>query len=920
MDVERWQKVNEIFHSALQQTAERRRGFLMQACANDTELLAEVESLLFSYEESSSFIQGSAFDHAVDVLAQSDTPQPGQRIGCYKIIREIGRGGMGAVLLALRDDEEFEKEVAIKIIKRGMDTDYLLDRFRNERQILARLDHANIARLLDGGTTESGLPYFVMEYIEGQPIDEYCDEKKLSVVERLKLFRKVCAAVHYAHQNLVIHRDIKPSNILVTEDDTPKLLDFGIAKILTPDSQDYTQETATMMRMMTPEYASPEQVRGDHITTASDVYSLGVVLYELLTGRSPYRYKGRSPLEVLSIVSNNDPEKPSTAIFRLEESTRSLNGAETQIITAEDVSLLREGSAEKLRRRLSGDLDNIILKAMRKEKERRYASVERLSDDIRNYLHGLPVSARKDTFSYRTLKFISRNKAAVIAATLVLLTLIGGIIATAWQAKVAHEQRMLARADREKARDLARKVLFDYHDAIGDLPGSVQVRNKLAQDMVEYLNSFAHEAASEPALQGELADAYERVSSVLGGSAYANLGDTDKAIENLKNALRIRENLLKADPQNPQLRMNLANSYRKYAALLSETPKLDEALDSYRQSVTLAEALVNEDSNNASYKRLLALNCGDLGSFLTTQGKWDEALANQLRALNIHESFAKADPRNAETRRALSVCDEAIGQIMLQEGNAAGALEWQRKALELRKALVAENPINAEYKRILGSGYYNAGVIYSVTQQTSESLDSYRKSAAIATELAGKDPENATLKADASIAHLSIGFILRDLGNAQEASENFRRALQLREELFNSDPHNYWKRWLMIEAAAKTASSLAQSGNAAEALNYSKKTLDLIEETASESDNADFRTARATAYLEIADAYTRLSEDSKISAGERRQHLQAARQLYQQSLDIFLDMQSRGTLSSLYAYVPEAFRTKMARCDAALTK
>jgi eukaryotic-like serine/threonine-protein kinase len=920
MDVERWQKVNEIFHSALQQTADQRSCFLSQACADDPELLAEVQSLLFSYEESSSFIQGSAFDHAVDVFAQSDTPQPGQRIGCYKIVREIGRGGMGAVLLAIRDDEEYEKEVAIKIIKRGMDTDYLLERFRNERQILARLDHPHIARLLDGGTTEGGLPYFVMEYIEGQPIDEYCDEKKLSVVERLKLFRKVCAAVHYAHQNLVIHRDLKPSNVLVTDDGTPKLLDFGIAKILAPDSQGYTRETATMMRMMTPEYASPEQVRGDHITTASDVYSLGVVLYELLTGRSPYRYKGRSPLEVLSIVSNDEPERPSTVIYRLEESTRSLNGAETQVITAEDVSLLREGSADKLRRRLSGDLDNIILKAMRKEKERRYASVERLSEDIRNYLHGLPVSARKDTFSYRAWKFINRNKAAVVAATLVLLTLIGGIIATAWQAKVAHEQRMLAGAEREKARQLARTVLFDYHDAIVDLPGSVPVRNKLAQDMVEYLNSFAAEAASDPALQGELADAYERVSSVLGGSAYANLGDTDKALENLKNALHIRENLLAANPQNPELRMNLANTFRKYAALLSETPSLDEALTSYRQAVALAEALVQEDPANSHYNRLLALNCGDLGSFLTTRGNWDEALANQRQALRIHESFAKADPANAETRRALSVCYEAIGQILLQRGDATGAVAEQQKALELRKALAADHPLNAEYKRILGSGYYNAGVIYSVIQQMNESLNSYRKSAAIAAELSAKDPENATLKADASIAHLSIGFILRDMGKAPEASENFRRALQLREELLSRDPHNYWKRWLTIEAAAKTASSLAQSGNTGEALNYSEKTLALIEATADESDNADFRTARATAYLEVADAYALLSDNQKLSATERRQYLHLARAQYQKSLDIFLDMQSKGTLSSLDGGVPDGLKRKIARCDAELVK
>ncbi|MEW6125674.1 MAG: protein kinase [Acidobacteriota bacterium] len=920
MDATHWQKVNELFHSALQQAPERRSVFLAEACAHDQTLLEEVESLLFSYEESSHFIQGSAFDQAVDLFTQTDTPQPGQKIGNYKIIRELGQGGMGAVLLAIRDDDEFEKRVALKIIKRGMDTDYVLERFRNERQILARLEHPNIAHLLDGGTTENGLPYFVMEHIEGLPIDVYCDEKKLTITQRLKLFRKVCAAVHYAHQNLVIHRDIKPSNILVTEDGTPKLLDFGIAKILTPDSGDYTKETATMLRMMTPEYASPEQVRGDHITTASDIYSLGVVLYEMLTGRSPYRYKGRSPMEILHIVSESDPEKPSTVIYRLEEKTATVKNVKTQLITAEDVSLLREGSPDKLHKRLSGDLDNIVLKAMRKESLKRYASAEQLSEDLRRYLQGLPVSASKGTFSYRAWKFINRNKAGVIAGSLVLLTLIAGIVATAWQAHVAQQQRELASFEREKARRLARSVLFDYYDAIVDLPGSVPVRNKLAQDMVEYLNSFALEAAGDPALQSELADAYERVSSVLGGSAYANLGDTQKALENLSNAVRIRESLLSRDSQNHELRMNLANTYRKFAALLSETPNLDGALASYRQALALAETLAREEPANKNYQRLIALNAGDLGSFLTTQGKWDEALANQRRALSIHEGLARSNPQDAETRRALSVCHEAIGQIYLQTGDFAGALEQQNRVLEIRKILSTENPLNAEYKRILGSGYANLGGIYSASGLLAKSLESYQKSVAISNELAIKDPENATLKADASISYLNIGYILRDAGKSAEASENFRKALQLREELLEKDPTNYWKRWLMIEAAAKTASALALSGKGAEAMHYAEQTLELIEATVDESENADFQTARATAYLEVAESYYTLATHAKVAASQRLTHFQSARQAYQKSLDIFADMQSRGTLSPLDAQVPDGIKKKLALCDAALLK
>jgi serine/threonine protein kinase/Flp pilus assembly protein TadD len=328
--------------------------------------------------------------------------------------------------LAARADDEYQKQVAIKIVKRGMDTEAIIRRFLNERQILANLDHPNIAKLLDGGTTEDGLPYFVMDYIEGLPIHVYCDTHKRSIVERLKLFQTVCSAVHYAHHHDVVHRDIKPSNILVTAEGVPKLLDFGIAKLLNPDPSFQTKETTSLLRPMTPDYASPEQIRGEPITPASDVYSLGVLLYELLTSHRPYYVKNRTPQEIERTICEEEPKKPSTAISRIEE-VPAADGTNRITLTPESVSEARGDQQEKLRRHLAGDLDNMVLMALRKQPERRYASVGQFSEDIQHHLEGLPVIARKDTLWYRSAKFIRRNKASVLSAALasMILPLLG---------------------------------------------------------------------------------------------------------------------------------------------------------------------------------------------------------------------------------------------------------------------------------------------------------------------------------------------------------------------------------------------------------------------------------------------------------------------------------------------------------------
>src|SRR5918999_2747610 len=401
MTPERWRQVEEIFQTALDLHPEERARYVSQVCATDTDLKRNVEVLLLQHDSAGDLLEHSIYgetDQGVfaSFIDEKD-PMLGRRLGSYRIEREIGRGGMGAVYEALRADNEFNKRAAIKLVKRGMDTDFILRRFRKERQILAALDHPHIAGLLDGGTTDDGLPYFVMEFIEGQPLYNYCDAHQLNITERLKLFRSICDAVHYAHQKEIVHRDIKPSNVLVTSEGVPKLLDFGIAKLLNPQlAGDITHDpTATAMRLMTPEYASPEQVQGAPTTPSTDVYSLGVLLYELLTGHRPYRLVNRAPHEIARVICEESPAPPSIIITRTDDLLPSLYGAD-EAATLKQLYTTRRSTLESLRRALAGDLDNIVMQALRKEPEWRYQSAADLRDDITRFLEGRPVTDLPD--------------------------------------------------------------------------------------------------------------------------------------------------------------------------------------------------------------------------------------------------------------------------------------------------------------------------------------------------------------------------------------------------------------------------------------------------------------------------------------------------------------------------------------------
>ncbi|HKQ48220.1 MAG TPA: serine/threonine-protein kinase [Phycisphaerae bacterium] len=461
MTPERWQRLKNVIESALEREPAARGAFLLEACGQDATLRAEAESFVAAHDDDPSFLEDSAEGLWKAIAARGGkTPlpiEPGRALGAYQVVRPIASGGMGAVYLAVRADDAYRKQVAIKVIRTdslgdSRHRDELQRRFRTERQTLANLDHSNIARLLDGGATDDGLPFLVMEYIEGRSIDQFCDDQRLSTTDRLELFSKVCQAVSYAHRSLVIHRDLKPSNILVTADGEPKLLDFGLAKLLDPDSSALAATlTRTGLQPLTPAYASPEQIRGEPVTTSTDVYSLGVILFELLTGHRPYRGSTVAMHDLARLICEQEPDRPSQAVTRVEKTDD-----HHPAVTPESISQTRDGRPERLRRRLAGDIDTIVLKALRKEPARRYASVEQFAEDIRRHLRGEPILARPGTWTYHTTKFVRRHRAGVIAAALVLLSLSGGLAVAFWQLREAQRQTLIAQHQTEEARRQAR--------------------------------------------------------------------------------------------------------------------------------------------------------------------------------------------------------------------------------------------------------------------------------------------------------------------------------------------------------------------------------------------------------------------------------------------------------------------------------
>jgi serine/threonine protein kinase len=848
LSAETWERVQEIFNAAVDLPPAERAALLERECAGDMTLRDEVESLLASDEQATSFIEDPASAIPRDLMdaTADDEDFAGRRFGAYQVLREIGRGGLGAVYLAARADEQFEKQVAIKVVRRGLDTDDILRRFRAERQILAQLDHPNIARLTDAGSTEEGLPYFVMEYIDGESITSYCETHRLSTAARLELFRQVCSAITYAHQHLVIHRDIKPSNILVTKEGVPKLLDFGIAKVLHADDP-LAAHTMTGVRVMTPEYASPEQVRGLPITTASDIYSLGVLLYKLLTNQKPYRLTSHTSDELSRAVLDQIPERPSTAVARRSESAAG--------------AVIDQGS-------LRGDLDNIVLMAMRKEPERRYASAAALADDIRRHLEGLPVAARPNTLSYRAGKFINRHRAGAIAGTLVLLSIIGGLIATLWQAGVAQSERAKAEKRFNDVRKLANSNLFDVYPEIEHLEGSLKAREAILRNALAYLDSLSQEATGDSELQSELATAYEKVGDVQGALNTSSLGNVKAALGSYAKARQHREAILAAHPRDLKAKERLANNVYVTARTLWNNSETQHAEAEFQKAIALQRELVAASPDSVESNNRLALLLIDYAAIpafnfqaAQAQGSIDEALeiiarlrrtkpedselkktrARGLRLLSkaktalgdhaggltalhearsLSEEVARAFPQDFRLQRAVWLTDYMICELLIDKRDGQEAARACAATIPFPDAALAREPENAVVAYDLANSHFNAARAFRLADDSAQTIAHSHRAIDVMSKLSAKSPANTEYKRNLAIYRTEMARAQIKLGQNNEAIAALHDVEAILRPIVEADPSSTTFNYDLAFAHRLAAQAFHNQGASATAVEH----------------------------------------------------------------------------------------------------
>ena len=787
MTPERWQKVKEIFTEAVELENDERSRFLDAAINGDDEMRVEVEKLLASDADAKTIF------NAFSVIPPESVKDV---IGNYRIIKKIGEGGMGAVYLAERAD--VRQKVALKIIRHGADSDVILRRFRREQEILAALEHPNVARLLDVGISADNVPFLAMEYVEGVDLTTFSQSKNLSVNEKLNLFRKVCEAVAYAHSRLIVHRDLKPSNIIVNQKGEPKLLDFGISKLIS-ESETEEKGTVTSFGMLTPNYASPEQFRGETVSTATDVYSLGVILYELLTDRLPYDVNSRRLDEVAKIVCETVPPRPSEAVISyqlavISQPIRSDNSTnENKFQTNENQPKTNPKSKIRNPKLLRGDLDNIILKALRKEPERRYSSVEKFSDDIRRHLEGLPVTARPDTFFYRAEKFITRNRAAVLAGLLIFLTLLGGIAATGWQAvraerqrEIAEQQKALAEKRFAEVRQIANNVIFKYHDAIADLPGATKAREILVADALQYLNNLSQDAGDDATLQRELGTAYVRVGDVQGLVNNPNLGEKAASLASYTKAIALLEPLAQ-NADDEKLNTQLLDVYaRTHDAVMDENVAL--AREYARKSLALSEKAVAANPTDARQRVFLArghsLLADCLGTFAERHAEW-------RKALEIAEAVTRDYPDNllawrmteAElSRLGVSLHDQAMLAAQAEKTDLAQQLQhesvaYNQRAVETGEKNLALKPGDPRIERALAVAKANKSSAECELGQTDAALKIQLELLAEDEKTVAEDAEDNTAKLDLAESQRTVARTYTMRGDFANAAKFYQKSL-----------------------------------------------------------------------------------------------------------------------------------------------
>lgn len=846
MDRDDWEQIKDLFAEAIELPPDSRLQFVKERTNGKDDLFSEVASLLNASAEPDNLIERNA----IDLSSKIGTTLPDyteRHFGNYRIIRELGTGGMGSVFLAERDDGEFKMLVALKIVKQSVADTEIIARFRRERQILADLKHPNIAVLYDGGISEKGEPFLAMEYVDGQTFIEYCDSQRLSTEERLRLFIKVCSAVAYAHRNLVVHRDIKPSNILVNADGEPKLLDFGLAKAFESDSS----TTQTALRAFTPAYASPEQIMGKPVATASDQYSLGVVLFELLSGSKPFAFEGKGIDEIIKTIGSSEAPIPSVVA-----SSRKFDGHDSSILFS-----------------VAKDLDNITLKALRKEPERRYPSVDAFAEDIERYLNGLPVSARPATLGYLASRFIQRNKITVAAAAIVLIAVVAGLAVSIWQGSVARRERDRAERRFQEVRQLSNSLLFEIAPKIERLPGSTEARELLVIRALSYLDNLANESRNDPSILAELASAYEKIGDLQGNIDKPNLSDYSGAISSFEKARTIRESL-PADAEN-QLRLaqglRVASSIRNrqndvkgalgdadranmiYKGLLAETPdssavrmasiqaeiehgQIFAANNQFGESIPRFQSAINElknlDQRERSTRILSAKSFAYLGNALSWDGQQPEAESEMAKAIASADSLISELPGDSEIQAAVWQV-YTLASSIYEDSQDQHSLELAQHALLIaQKASNADNA-DSQARYNLARAFSRVGIMFAKLNRLPEADTNLQSSQTIFDELIQREPRNIIYQRDLAKLHVRMGDTSEKRRNMNDALAHFQRSAAIFESLAAGDKLNTLAQRDLaqsLKSVAKMQIALSQKLVAVETLRRARSILEKLKQ------------------------------------------------------------------------------------------
>ncbi|MDP9011529.1 MAG: serine/threonine protein kinase [Pseudomonadota bacterium] len=769
-------RIEDIFHAVLAVPSEQQGAFLESCCGGDAELMAELRSLLEASEAEGLL----GVQRAAAARGAGDAAIHGGVIGPYHLERLLGRGGMGAVYLAHRADGHFDQQVAIKLIDLPLATELFRERFRLERQILAGLVHPYIARLLDGGVSESGEPYLVMEYVDGISITEFCERQLLSLRERLALFKKVCEAVQFAHQNLVVHRDLKPDNILVVADGTPRLLDFGTAKLLVPVAAEaLTGFTQQGLQIFTPQYASPEQVLGGAITTASDTYALGVLLFVLLTGRPPYAVKEFTTGEMLRVICSEQPPRPGSV-------------------------LATAGCADF---RIDADLDAIALKALRKEPAQRYPAVEQLSADVEAWLNGYPVAARRGNRRYRASKFARRNKIPLLAAGLLMASIIAGIGGVLWQSRVANQHRRSAEARAQDLRELSNSLLSEIDEAIKELPGSTPVQRLLVARVLDHLDRMSKDANADEPTQADLVEAYTRLGNLQGNPYEQNIGDPAGARVSLDKAIQIAKALNRKSPNNAHALASMALAEQSLGEVLFGIGQIQAAVSVMQAAVAAYESRLAIPGATASDFAEAASAVGALGDLkgqagVASLGDQVGALQAYRNAMDLSERALHVDPGFVRARRGVAIDHLKIGNILLTTDPVKALDEYRRSFAAWKELPEAEQPA-ASTRRGIAQTHIKIGAALRAVDEYARSIAEFEEARPTLEYLAAADAEDSRASYDLAefysdealtyvekLKPVSNGISDEPRLDAQHAIELLRKSMSMLQRLVSLNPAN----------------------------------------------------------------------------------------------------------------------------------